>query len=191
MNKVGKYLSKHKKVLSEESHFSLQKVFDLLRNQSDYSSIDSVIEKLDTTSELLTSKLSTDQNIHNAQPVINESEATDNELTSQATDSIVHSSADAHIEHSSDIDRGIPGVEDNKVNFSSDQSTTVASDYPEENISTDSTPVPGVSQSFHSEMFFLPSRIRAHAENKNKSLPSFNDKEFRSQSTNMSHGFRT
>ena len=54
-----------------------------------------MIEKLDTTSKFLTSEFSTAQNIHNVQPVINESEATDNELTSQATDSIVHSSADA------------------------------------------------------------------------------------------------
>ena len=53
-----------------------------------------------------------------------------------------------------DIDRGIPGVEDNpEVNFSSDQSTPGASDYPEENISSDSTPVPGVSQSFHRKFF--------------------------------------
>ena len=129
LDKVGQYLSKHKMVLLEKSHFSLKQVFDLLENQSKFKNIDAIIENLD-------------------QNMLNSSSSGSSSCQSSSLDFDVQTNADAHIEHTSDIDRGLPRVEDNlEANISPVTNS--------EDVCSENTPVPDASQSFHAEMYLL------------------------------------
>ena len=135
LNKVGQYLSKHKMDLLEKSNFSLQQVFELLESQSVYKNIDSVIESLDSGSEILV-----DQN-------------TQSSSQSSSLDFNVQTSTETHIEHVSEVDRGLPSVDDNpNANISPDPCTPVSNS---DDVYSDTTPVSDSSQSFNSEMFLL------------------------------------
>ena len=92
LDKVGQYLSKHKMVLLEKSHFTLQQVFDLLENQSTFKNIDSIIANLD-------------------QNMLNSSSSSQ----SSSLDFNVQTNAETHIEHSSDIGCGLSRVGDNPI----------------------------------------------------------------------------
>ena len=176
LDKVGQYLSKHKMVLLEKSHFTLQQVFDLLENQSTFKNIDSIIANLD-------------------QNMLNSSSSSQ----SSSLDFNVQTNAETHIEHSSDIGHGLSRVGDNpEVNISptvytphtsaesfivSESQSSVMSTgtgvptidtathaahaqdidrgipgvdvNPDDNATLDSSPVPDSSQSFHAEMYLL------------------------------------
>ena len=133
LNKVGQYLSKHKMVLLEKSNFSLQQVFELLENQSVYKNIESVIENLDSGSDI---------------PVEHNSHS-----SSQSAPADVQTSTETHFAHGSEVDRGLPSVEDNpNPNISPDPCPPVSNP---EDVYSDTTPVSDSSQSFISEMFLL------------------------------------
>ena len=133
LNKVGQYLSKHKMVLLEKSNFSLQQVFELLENQSVYKNIESVIENLDSGSDI---------------PVEHNSHS-----SSQSAPAGVQTSTETHFAHGSEVDRGLPSVEDNpNPNISPDPCPPVSNP---EDVYSDTTPVSDSSQSFISEMFLL------------------------------------